>query len=81
MPFDFPDVLRAIAPRPVFINAPTQDYMRIEGVQECVDLVRPEYQDFPDRLVVVHPEGEHDFPLEAREEAWKFFDCFLGQCP
>lgn len=79
VPFDFPDVLAAIAPRPIFINAPTKDFFDVSGVKDCVEAVRPIYEAFgvPERLVAVHPEGGHDFPPQVREAAYRFVDKFL----
>ncbi|MCE9591486.1 MAG: alpha/beta fold hydrolase [Planctomycetes bacterium] len=81
MPFDFPDVLAAIAPRPLFINAPLEDCFRPEGVSECVELARPIY----DRagagkwIVCENPPGGHDFPLAIREKAYGFVEAVLGR--
>lgn len=71
MPFDFPDVLRTIAPRAVFINAPTRDSnFEISGVVDCV---RAAGNAFPKgKLVAVYPEAGHDFPVEIRREAYAF---------
>lgn len=79
MPFDFPEVLAAICPRPVFINAPVGDFFRVEGVREAVDLARPLYvrQGVADRLVSIHPEGSHDFPETARWLAYSFLSRHL----
>jgi len=64
VPFDWDEVIASIAPRAVFINAPEEDFMRVEGVRECVGRVAPVYAraGVPDRLVCVHPDGAHDFP-------------------
>lgn len=80
MPFDFPDVLAAICPRPLFINAPEEDFFRVEGVRETIELVRPLYarQGVADHLEVILPEGKHDFPDEARLKAYAFLDHHLG---
>src|SRR6185295_18959221 len=44
MPFDFSDVLVAIAPRPVFINAPLHDNnFEWSGVDDCVQAAQPVY--------------------------------------
>ena len=74
MPFDFPDVLMAIAPRPLFVNAPTQDFMNLEGVKECFARVASSYalHQAGDRLQSIHPSCKHDFPPEAREAAYEF---------
>lgn len=44
MPFDFTEILGAIAPRAVFVNAPTGDSnFEISGVQDCLDAAAPVY--------------------------------------
>ncbi len=77
MPFDFPGVLGAIAPRAIFINAPLRDSnFEVSGVYDCVNAARPVYNllKAPDNLIMVNPDAEHDFPPEVREAAYKFFD-------
>ncbi len=78
MPFDFPDVLAAIAPRPIFINAPLKDAnFDVSGVDDCVAEARSVYQDVfhaGDRLAVVHPDCAHDFPPDIREQAYRFLE-------
>lgn len=70
MPFDFPDVLTAVAPRPVFINAPLRDAnFDSSGVDDCVRAVKGLYGE---RLVVAHPDCEHDFPPAIRAQAYAF---------
>ncbi|MCX6620087.1 MAG: alpha/beta fold hydrolase [Acidobacteria bacterium] len=72
MPFDFPELLAALAPRSVFINAPTRDSnFDVSGVDDCVNRARPL---LGDRLVVVHPDCEHDFPPAVREQAYGFLN-------
>jgi dienelactone hydrolase len=71
MPFDFPDVLAAIAPRGVFVNAPLHDSnFDVGGVRDCVRIASPQFP--ADRLVVRYPDAAHDFPLEVREKAYAF---------
>ena len=77
LPFDFPDVLNAIAPRAVLVNAPLQDRnFRSRSVDRVVALVRPQYEAFDrkDRLVLVHPDSPHRFPPEIRQEAYRFIE-------
>lgn len=70
MPFDFPDVLRAIAPRPLFINAPLRDdNFDASGVDDCVNAVRRLYEG-RGTLRVEHPDCGHDFPPEVRQRAY-----------
>jgi dienelactone hydrolase len=82
MPFDFPEILGAIAPRAIFINAPVRDSnFEVSGVDDCVNAARPVFQKIygkPDALRVEHPQAEHDFPPDVRERAYQFFEQFLG---
>ena len=80
MPFDFPEVLAAIAPRGVFVNAPLRDdNFEVSGVYDCLDAARPVYEllGARDRLRAVHPDCGHGFPREAREAAYEFIDRML----
>jgi dienelactone hydrolase len=73
LPFDFTDILSAIAPRAVFINAPLHDSnFDVAGVDACVAKVKDKFPDH--RLVVEHPNSEHDFPADVRERAYEFLD-------
>ncbi|MBI5086199.1 MAG: alpha/beta fold hydrolase [Acidobacteria bacterium] len=77
MPFDFPGVLSAIAPRPLFINAPVHDAnFDPAGVDDCVNAVRPLYRHAP-HLRLEHPDAGHDFPPEVRQRAWQFLESVL----
>lgn len=68
MPFDFDDVLTAIAPRPVFVNAPLRDAnFDATGVDDCVAKAAD-----PSRITVRHPGAAHSFPDEIRREAYGF---------
>ncbi len=81
MPFDFTEVLGAIAPRPVFISAPTGDAnFEVSGVKDCLRAARPVYEKLhsaADRLVAVHPECGHDFPPSIRARAYDFLEKWL----
>ncbi len=81
MPFDFPDVLAALAPRPVFINAPLRDTnFEVSGVKDCVEFASRIYSKVfqaADRLVAVHPDAAHEFPSQIREQAYQFLDRWL----
>lgn len=81
IPFDFHELLGAIAPRPVFINAPLHDgNFRWRSVDDCVAAARPVYELLggDGRLVVRHPDCGHDFPAELRREAYEFIDAALN---
>ncbi|HOD52244.1 MAG TPA: alpha/beta fold hydrolase [Candidatus Hydrogenedentes bacterium] len=73
MPFDFPDILGALAPRTVFINAPiNDDNFDNSGVRDCVEAARPIFRLYgaEDHLIAVYPEAEHDFPDLERTQAY-----------
>ena len=70
IPFDFDDVLSAIAPRPLYINAPKGDSnFRWRSVARIVDRVRPEWTGAPGNLVLEQPEEPHRFPPSQRSRA------------
>ncbi|MEO7650641.1 MAG: alpha/beta fold hydrolase [Bryobacteraceae bacterium] len=78
MPFDFTEILAAIAPRAVFVNAPERDTnFEISGVRDCLNAARPVYDRIfgaAGRLVAMHPDAAHEFPRAVRETAYKFLD-------
>jgi dienelactone hydrolase len=77
IPADYHELLAAIAPRPVFVNAPLGDAnFQHASVDRVVAAARPVYQllGAPDAIKVVHPDCPHDFPEEARREAYALFD-------
>lgn len=81
LPFDFPEVLAAIAPRHLYIHAPQSDTnFRLDSVKRCVQAATAVYAllGAEDRIVAVYPPGGHGFPSEAREEAYRFVDGVLG---
>ena len=82
MPFDFTEVLGAIAPRAVFVNAPVGDSnFEISGVKDCLTAAGPVYTLLggEGQLKAAHPDGGHDFPPAVREEAYQFIDRVLGK--
>lgn len=77
MPFDFTEILAAIAPRAVFVNAPLHDgNFEVSGVYDCINAAKPVYDLFhaSNNLVAMHPDCGHDFPSEVRERAYAFID-------
>jgi hypothetical protein len=80
IPFDFHELIGALAPRHCFISAPLADSnFRWQSVDEIVKAASPIYQLYgvPDRLRVEHPDCPHDFPVEMREAAYKLFESVL----
>jgi dienelactone hydrolase len=75
MPFDFHEVIAALAPRPVLISAPLHDAnFEVVGVRKVVKSARSVYEllEATDRLKVVYPDVDHDFPDEVRLLAYKW---------
>jgi acetyl esterase/lipase len=75
MPFDFTEVIAALAPRSLFIVAPTgDDNFDVEGVRDVVSAAKPVYRLLgqESRLRVDYPQCGHDFPDSARHQAYAF---------
>lgn len=73
MPFDFPEVLVAIAPRPLFVNAPLHDAnFDVAGVRKCEAALHPllELLGKSPATRFVYPDEQHDFPDAIRAEAY-----------
>ncbi|QDV32533.1 alpha/beta hydrolase family protein [Tautonia plasticadhaerens] len=82
MPFDFPELIGALAPRPFFTNSPLRDAnFEVEGVRACIRSARPVYEllGAPEHLVAEYPDDEHDFPPDVRERSYRFLDRHLGR--
>lgn len=80
IPFDFHELIGALAPRAVFISAPLHDKnFDWRSVDRVVAAARPVYALYgrPEALQVEHPESEHDFPDAMREKAYALFDSVL----
>ena len=80
MPFDFPEVVAAFAPRAFFTNSPLHDEnFDNSGVRDCLAAARPVYEllGAGDKLQAIFPDCKHDFPPEARQAAYRFLDRWL----
>ncbi|MDR3638612.1 MAG: acetylxylan esterase, partial [Isosphaeraceae bacterium] len=80
IPFDFHELIGALAPRHVLIIAPAKDHnFRAGSVDRIIAAARPVFQLYghPERLRVEHPDCMHDFPPEMREAAYALFDMVL----
>ena len=80
IPFDFHEILGALAPRPVFVNAPLRDAnFRWQSVDRVVTAAREVYalHGAADQLRVEHPDSAHDFPDAQRATAYRLFDSIL----
>jgi dienelactone hydrolase len=84
MPFDFPELIGAIAPRAVFSNSPVKDAnFDVEGVRRGSEGIAKVYEllGVRDRYVVEYPDYEHDFTDESRRAAYHFIDTQLDFKP
>jgi dienelactone hydrolase len=75
MPFNFPEVLAAIAPRGLFVCAPVHDAnFAVQGVRTCQSSISPLYQllDVSNKVRFEYPDAEHDFPDPTRQQAYQW---------
>ena len=75
MPFDFPEVLAAIAPRAVYVAAPLHDAnFEVSGVRKCITAAQPVFDLLggKDKLVVEYPDCGHDFPDDVRQRVYEW---------
>lgn len=81
IPFNFDGVIGAIAPRPCFISAPFGDTnFKWHSVDTAVKAARRIYGLYgaDDKLMLEHPDCEHDFPDNMREMAYRLFESSLA---
>jgi dienelactone hydrolase len=84
IPFDFHEMIGALAPRHVLIVAPKEDHnFKADSVDRIAEAARPVFKlhGHANRLRVEHPDGGHDFPPAMREAAYKLFDEVLARKP
>ncbi len=80
IPFDFQELLGALAPRPFFVSAPLGDgNFQWKSVDACAAAAQPVYRLLggDTNLIVRHPDCGHDFPEEMREAAYSVIDSVL----
>lgn len=80
VPFDFPEIVALFAPRPFLASAPVRDSnFEVSGVKESIAAARPIYEllGAAGNLQANYPDSAHDFPPEARQVAYEFFDRHL----
>lgn len=81
VPFDFYEIVAALAPRPCLVIAPLGDAnFEVTGVKKVIRAAGEVYAlyDARERLHAEHPDCAHDFPPEMREVAYGWFDRWLG---
>lgn len=80
MPFDFPEVVAALAPRAFLASAPTGDSnFEVSGVEDCVRAALPVYEllGAKEKLAANYPDCKHEFPPEVRKVAYEWLDRWL----
>ena len=84
IPFDFDEVVAAIAPRAFFSNSPLNDSnFSVAGVKKGITEVSEVYLFLgaKEKLKVSYPASQHDFPPQVRFESYRFIDKILGFTP
>lgn len=77
IPFDFHEMIGALAPRNVLIIAPLRDSnFRHDSVDRIVTAAKPVFalHGQAERVRVLHPDCEHDFPQSMRDAAYRLID-------
>ena len=80
IPFDFHELIGALAPRAFLALAPKGDAnFQWQSVDRLIAVARPVFQlhGVPERLAVEHPDVEHDFTPEMRAQAYAWLERFL----
>jgi len=77
IPFDFHELIGALAPRPFFANAPVKDsnfsWQSVDRVVAAAGAVYRLYN-VPDLIHAEHPDAIHDFPTPMREMAYRWIE-------
>ena len=84
VPFDFYEVVAALAPRYFFSCSPLHDdNFDVKGVKKAIVEAYKVYRLFhaEENLQVRHPDCGHDFPPEVRFESYEFIDKVLNHIP
>ena len=80
VPFDFPEIVAAFAPRAFLASSPKGDSnFEVSGVVDSIASAQRIYDllGVSDRLQANYPDCAHDFPEDVRKVAYAFFDRHL----
>jgi dienelactone hydrolase len=80
MPFDFTEVVGALAPRAFLASSPLHDdNFEMSGVKDCIAAALPVYKllGAKDKLAANYPDCKHEFPPELRKVAYEWLDRWL----
>lgn len=84
IPYDFHELIAALAPRPFLAIAPMHDgNFRADSVDRIAVAAREVYQLYAagEQLQIRHPDCEHIFPEDSREEAYRLLESVLKRPP
>ena len=80
VPFDFHELIGALAPRPFFASAATRDNdFDVSGVRDVMQAAQQVYDlhQAGSSLAATYPEADHSFPHESRQQAYSFLEQHL----
>ena len=80
IPFDFHEMIGALAPRAFFANSPSRDSnFKWRSAARIVAAALPVYRlhGVPELIQIVHPDAGHEFPQEIREQAYAWIEQHL----
>jgi acetyl esterase/lipase len=80
VPFDYYELVAALAPAAFFSNSPLRDSnFDWRGVEKVAPKARRIYDlhGVPTKLRIAYPDDEHDFPTIEREESYRFIERWL----
>ena len=80
MPFDFTEVVAALAPRAFLASSPLHDdNFEVSGVKDCIAAATPVYEllGAKKKLAANYPDCKHEFPPEVRKVAYDWLDHWL----
>src|SRR5690625_974106 len=80
IPFDFHEMIAALAPRICFVNAPLRDSnFKWRSAATIVESAMQIYElyNVPERLQIEHPNADHVFPKKERMQSYQLFDQYL----
>jgi dienelactone hydrolase len=82
VPFDYYELIPALAPRRVFVNAPLKDgNFNWDSVDRIAAAATPVFKllGAEKNLTIRHPDSDHDFPDQERFEAYEVIESVLGK--
>ncbi len=80
VPFDYYELIAALAPAAFFSNSPLRDVnFDWRGVEKVAPQARRIYElhGVPEKMRIAYPDDEHDFPTNEREESYRFLEKWL----